>query len=99
MDYKELIEELRMVASWKCSDCYDCNQCIKAANAIETLLAERDAAVEMLRGECHACKQNTGWHNTGKCVGCVHETAPMNLPGLKKTDNWEWRGPQSGEET
>lgn len=43
MDYKELIDELRMVASWNISDCYDCNQCVKAVTAIETLLAERNA--------------------------------------------------------
>lgn len=28
--------------------CYDCNQCLKAATAIETLMAERDAAVAEL---------------------------------------------------
>lgn len=44
MDYTELIEELQMVASLA-GVCYDCNQCLKAATAIEALLAERDAAV------------------------------------------------------
>lgn len=39
MDYKGLVEELRMVASWD-GVCYDCNQCVKAADAIEALLAE-----------------------------------------------------------
>lgn len=51
MDYKELIDELRMVASLD-SDCYDCNQCVKAATAIETLLAERDAARADLMRRC-----------------------------------------------
>lgn len=47
MDYRELIAELQMVASWD-GVCYDCNQCLKAATAIEALLAERDAAVAEL---------------------------------------------------
>lgn len=86
MDYKELIDELRMVSSWECSDCYDCNQCVKAATAIETLLEERDAAVEDLKkfadaGEaCHLCKHLPCHPKNDHCIG------------------WEWRGPEKGDE-
>lgn len=98
MDYKELIDELRMVSSWKCSDCYDCNQCVKAATAIETLLAECDAAITMLHGECHACKHNAGWHNIGKCATCKHENAATFMlegSAVHTEDNWEWCGHKS----
>lgn len=44
MDYKELIEKLREKDRCQC-------ECLQAANAIETLLTERDAAVEGLRGQ------------------------------------------------
>lgn len=90
MDYKELIDELRMVASWNISDCYDCNQCVKAATAIETLLAERDAAVKIIsRGEkrCRACIYNDHGIHDFPCCHC-RETGGM-------TDYWEWRGPLS----
>ncbi len=88
MDYKELIDELRMVASWNISDCYDCNQCVKAATAIETLSAERDAAVEDLKGRCGVCKHR------GVClfdeqhrIGCA----------VSNRGHWQWRGPQKGD--
>lgn len=61
MDYKELVEQLKewneLLISEMCSDdkfpCYDlCDgkDCIvcRAATAIETLLAERDAAIKKL---------------------------------------------------
>lgn len=52
--------------------------------------AERDAAVEMLRGKCYYCKNNTGKHNTGKCGVCIHETIPIGW--FERTDNWDWIG-------
>lgn len=66
--------------------------CQDAVVAIEALLAERDAAVTMLRGECHACKYNAGWHNIGKCGACIHETARFPKKEERRADNWEWRG-------
>lgn len=99
MDYKELIERMRRV------DCVYANGGVlqaaiakEAATAIETLLAERDAAIEMLRGECRACKHNVGWHNVGKCCTCTHETAGPLIPKEQCDDNWKWRGPQKGDE-
>lgn len=99
MDYKELIRRL--------VDCDQLEAAIEddnlslaledAADAIETLLAERDAAVKELRGECRCCANNTGWHNIGKCAVCLHETAPIPLPGFNRVDSWQWSGPQEGE--
>lgn len=46
--------------------------------------AERDAAVEDMRGCCDVCK----WERTAKCGSCKYEEyapAPTN-------DNWEWLG-------
>ena len=81
MDYKELIDELRMVASWNISDCYDCNQCVKAATAIETLLAERNAAVADVQKNCNTC---CWWHD-GLYGGCDFSVRQA----------WKWRGPQN----
>lgn len=101
MDYKELLERLKYYGTTYAIgenlgreiDGTD-EVMADAATAIETLLAERDAAVEMLRGECHACKHNVGWHNVGKCCTCIHETASPLIPKEQCDDNWEWRGPQ-----
>lgn len=59
--------------------------------------AERDAAVEMLTGECHVCKHNVGWHNVGKCCTCKYEHAASMIPYEQRSDNWEWRGPKKGD--
>lgn len=69
-DYKELIEELRMVASCGIGECYDCSQCVKSATAIETLLAERDAAINLLRkiNWCCGCAHFNGLKGCGKNV-------------------------------
>lgn len=94
-DYKALIAELRFLSSIVPEDMCDSDgkdALEKAAAAIETLLAERDAAVEMLRGECRACKHNSVWHNVGKCCTCTHETAGALIPKDQCTDNWEWKG-------
>lgn len=100
MDYKEQIEKLRFLSSHVPEQMCDADgkdPLEKAADAIETLLAERDAAIEMLHGECHACKHNAGWHNIGKCGVCVHETARDSFTPGKRTDCWEWCSPQKGD--
>lgn len=51
MDYKELIKRLRYA---NCSGCM-AGDMKDAADAIETLLEERDAAMEDLRGLCWCC--------------------------------------------
>lgn len=104
MDYKELIERLKYYGTT-----YAIGENLgreidgteevmaDAATAIETLLAERDAAVSMLHGECRACKHNAGWHNVGKCTTCKHETDGPLLPKDQRGDNWEWRSPKKGD--
>lgn len=85
MDYKELIELLRDKSNCDVLDYVD-----DAATAIETLLEERDAAVEIIsRGEkrCRACIYNDHGIRDFPCCRC-RETGGM-------TDYWEWRGPLS----
>lgn len=109
VDYKELIELLRewdesCISDLCGKDILNCDdlcinrgaECIvhQAITAIETLLEERDAAVEMLRGQCHACSHNAGWHNVGKCCTCKHETAGPLIPVEQCDDNWQWCGPK-----
>lgn len=76
MDYKELIEQL--------CDCvkFDEDLLVSAADAIETLLAEREAAVRDLTevcednpDVCHFCKHVPCTESHGRCIG------------------WQWRGP------
>ena len=96
MDNKELIELSRKAAvEWQGTHEYYQTAVLitSLCDATETLLAERAAAVEMLRGECHACKHNAGWHNVGKCCTCIHENAGPLIPMEQCDDNWEWRSP------
>lgn len=80
MDYKELIEELRFLSGFvpeqMCDD--DGKDAFeKAAAAIETLLAERDADIILARcienqfGDCHCsnCKGNI-LHGSRYCNWC-----------------------------
>lgn len=95
MDYKELIEELHFlsghVPEQMCDD--DGKDPLeRAATAIETLLAERDAAVEIISSggkRCRACVYNDRGIHDFPCCHC-RETGGM-------TDYWEWRGPQKGD--
>lgn len=77
MDYKELIRRL--------DDCgeFDGGLLDDAAEAMETLLAERDALIN--RG-CMTCK-NKG--DRCICRSCFRSSGTE--------DCWEWRGPQKGK--
>lgn len=86
MDYKELIEKLRNKDGCNC-------ECLQAADAIETLLAERDAAVEDLRGYCRVCTHANIGKDGFPCVKCKH----IEFYGTQEIDGWGWRGPQKGE--
>lgn len=59
MDYKELIEKLKYSAPHNCTWLQLRNRMLDAATAIETLLAERNTAISLLR--------ETNW-----CAGCIH---------------------------
>ena len=61
---------------------------LDAATAIETLLAERDAAVKELHGRCSKCKHFSSGLLEFPCTDCRFERGT--------SDHWEWRGPQKG---
>lgn len=99
MDYKELIKQLKewneQYVSEMCADdkfsCYDlCDgkDCIvcRAATAIETLLAERDAAVEEMHGRCIKCNHFSVGFLDYPCTDCRYEGGA--------NDHWKWSGPQ-----
>lgn len=81
MDYKELIKKLREKDGCR-------GECLQAATAIETLLAERDAAVKELHGRCSKCKHFSSGLLEFPCTDCRFERGT--------SDHWEWRGPQKG---
>lgn len=94
MDYKELISKFRSEADcirkhnmigW--ADGYDL-----AADAIETLLAERDAAVERMHGKCVECKYGTKYPWNPPCHRCIFS----GNDNCSK-DYWEWRGLKKGD--
>lgn len=66
------------------------------ANEISTeellnVTAERDAALNDLRGKCSACVHYTWNHNEGVCAHCCREYM-SNV--IACSDCWQWRGPQ-----
>lgn len=100
MDYKELIELLNewhehCISELCGKDVLNCDdlcinrgeECIvhQAISAIETLLLERDAAVEDMKGICSFCvhKKTCQFGNHLRDI-CVNGS------------NWQWRGPQKG---
>lgn len=89
MDYKEQIEELRFLSSHVPEQMCDADgkdPLEKAADAIETLLAERDAAVDGMRGRCSKCKHFSVGVLHFPCTDCCFEVGT--------NDHWQWRGPQ-----
>lgn len=83
MGYKELINRLRY--NRVCS-----GDVAEAADALETLLAERDAAVEDLKKySFNSCKVCAEWKN-----GMCSRPAPKDCGGYNW---WKWRGPQKGD--
>lgn len=99
MDYKELIERLKYYGTDYATGgnlgreiMGTDDVLLDAATAIETLLAERDAAVEIISSggkRCRACVYNDRGIHDFPCCHC-RETGGM-------TDYWEWRGPQKGD--
>lgn len=96
-DYKELIAKLRFYADTADDPIYGI--CINspkvmlhAADVIEQLVKERDAAMADLKGLhdalegrglcCYACKNDVFDYDKSVCAGCALQ------------DNWEWRGVQ-----
>lgn len=83
-DYKELIERLKSIGKYLN---FDKSSCVYlAADAIEQLVRERDAAVKDLNiaRSCLTCK-SSGLDFSGLdfCKGC---------DSWASKSNWEWRG-------
>ena len=90
MDYKEPIEQLKNIRFLYADDGLKCASiCKDAATAIETLLAERDAAIEFLKSTKNRC---------GSCAYNYHSVYDYPCKHCKETggmsDYWKWRGPQ-----
>lgn len=95
MDYKGLIDRLNAYSAK-----YQCHGGItaEAADAIKTILAERDAALEELRGICWCCAYGEKWDKApawSKMATCkyMREQGVLAISGGKrKCKHWEWRG-------
>ena len=85
--YKEICETLRLANSWQFAQGY-VEAMLKAADVIEQLVKERDAAVEDLTFSykhglsCFACKHDFAVDAAEYCIDC------------KFNSNFEWRGVQ-----
>lgn len=82
MEYKELIDVLRNQELRVVLEYID-----DAATAIETLLAERNAAIKSLHGRCGECKHHESGTSRFPCDAC-------SIRGTGLIDRWQWRGPQ-----
>lgn len=80
MDYKELIRKLRKKDGCNC-------ECLEAATAIETLLAERDALMkDVVR--CDTCLHvKECYFNELRRADCAQSNR----------GHWKWRGPKKGD--
>lgn len=102
MDYKELIKRLReenqSLSAYE--DLTLAHVLEDAALAIETLLEERDAAVEELRGICWCCANGKPMGSIGRlrfCTTCdyMQERGILGNFGRERDcPHWQWRGPQ-----
>lgn len=74
-NYKDLIADLRHYF-------YDTELVLEAADAIEQLVKERDAAVADIPHDCGYCK----WYveSDDECV--------QNFPCVSVNSKWEWHG-------
>lgn len=90
MDYKELIKKLRAHKIKTDFGRFSPDICRKAADAIENLQTERDAAVEDLKKySFNSCKVCAEWKN-----GTCSRPGPKDCAGYNW---WKWRGPQKGD--
>lgn len=98
MDYKELTNQLEVLERHT-------GFCALgvSATAIETLLDERDAAVEDLRGLCWCCAHGKKYENGlpwSKATTCEHMRelgVVARSSGKCKCKFWQWRDPQKGD--
>lgn len=83
MDYQEMISALE-----KCFEGKNLKRgdALRIADAMKTMLAERDAAVEELSKRPHHSTCKYGEH-------CDYISAITGFPDCYSCDEWEWRGP------
>lgn len=88
MDYEKLIEQLRDENNCDVLDCV-LDYVKDTADAIEALLAEREAMMEDLRCEasCTVCKHSHRDEAEPPCCYCI--ATPRGTRNC-----WEWRGPK-----
>lgn len=87
MDYKELIDKLRGEAFFIRVNGLDgwSTGFSRAADVIETLLEERDAAIREIAKGCDNCKYSDLYAEEEPCRNCH-----VNF------SKWEWCGPMKG---
>lgn len=87
MDYEGIVNILRSYRFMTLNRSMIDDALTDAADAIEALLAERDAAEKALKKfGCNACKHSGVSRRDNPCCDCCR------LAGWE--DKWEWRGPQ-----
>lgn len=97
MNYKEKIERLK-------KSCYGNAPCeidrerLEAAQIIEGLIRERDAAIYELHGKCSCCKNHSAYHRKGKCKNCMWDNANPACLREYQDDCWEWKGIEKEEQ-
>ena len=99
MDYKKLIENYRRIAKrWECGEQLLLNGELRiqdvlreSADAIATLLVERDAAVEELHGRCSQCKHFPAKLDRSWWEGCeyckIPSLGPITVDGKSMCEN------------
>lgn len=89
MDYKNLIKKLEYQAETiRNNNCttMSAEESEAAANAIKTLLTERDAAIEDMQRDCINCA-NAESNNS-------NHTPCEFTEFCRFAEHWQWRGPQ-----
>lgn len=96
MDY-ELTEELRSLSKYvpeQMCDGEGKDPLERAADTIETLLAERDALIEELRGICWCCAHGREWENGPGLIKMITCERLKEIEFLTRCPHWQWRGPK-----
>lgn len=97
MDYNKLIEQLRSTVSRSKRELLD-----NAADAIGTLMVERDAALGFIKSYCgceqciHGQMPHPDCEDGCDCEYCTSKTCVCCQ--CRDMDKWEWCGLQEGEE-
>ena len=92
-DYKELIADLTAAANRNSNSLNTRDTCRKAADAIEQLVKERDAAVEDIKKNlmCASCAKRETGSEWGRCEELDYA---KNDEGVGICKSYEWRGVQ-----